>query len=541
MPFDWLAAAGLILASSLVAISALAVALALWRRHAPVSPGIFDFSTDPIVIILDGEMLVDATPAGRALVESGPEVGSARFRMLARLEPLFPGLGRHLDALERDGRIVLCSGRECSPALTLRAEFLGGLTRLTLIEDDPPEAGGGFADEPLLRAELAALNAALDHAPVPMWRRTDGGELVWANGAYLQLAAARAEAGTELAWPLPDLFDGTETGEGEARDDEDGRRPSDGCPLPRRTIRTGATLRRYEIASTRAGTDTIHLALPADRLHRAEVAREGMLQTLGQTFAQLPTGLAVFDRQRLLQLFNPAFGELSGVSAASLARRPTLTATLDAMRARATVPEPNDYRLWRQRIARMEGASATGLFQEVWALPSGRSHRATVRPFPDGALAFMIEDITGEMARSRRQRAESDLAHAVMNEIDDALIVFSRDGVVTMVNDAARELWGPGLEVAGDRHGGPTALALLRSRTAPTLLWDDISRYIGHFGSRKPREATLRMIDGRLLSCRIAPLPQGASLLRFLPAGVERPATAGGIAPDPAGQTILTA
>lgn len=545
---------GSVLAAALIAGASLATVLALWLRHAPARQSILTcYAMPSTVLLLDGEALVDATPSGRELVESGPEAGSARFRVLAGLEPLFPGLAARLGELEREGRFNLRSREGSGPSLVLRAEWLGGLTRLTLIGEDHPEAAGGFVDEPLARAELAALRGVLDHAPVPMWRCTATGETVWANGAYLALAATLAGPGHEISWPLPDIFApdlfntatsgeaGDPATEGAARTRRN-RTADQGTALPRRMLQAGAAQRWYEIASAPAAGDTIHFALPADRLHRAEEALDGTLQTLGQTFAQLPTGLGVFDSGRRLQLFNPAFGALTGIPAESLARRPTLAALLDAMRARATVPEPDDHRLWRRRVAGLEAAATAGHFQEIWTLPSGQTHRVTARPFPDGALAFTIEDISSEMARNRRQRAKSELAHAVVDEIGDALIVFSRDGVVLMINAAARALWGAGLEAAGGRHGGLSAIAHLRSMTAPTLLWDDLSRYVGRFGPREPRETPVRMNDGRLLACRIAPLPQGSSLVQFHPVAAAPSLDEGMAGPDfPARRAIATA
>ena len=85
------------------------------------------------------------------------------------------------------------------------------------------------------------------------------------------------------------------------------------------------------------------------------------MQTLTKTFAQLPIGLAIFDRNRVLQLFNPALLDLTGLSAEFLIGRPTLASVLDAMREQQVIPEPKDYRSWRKQMVALEEAAASGL------------------------------------------------------------------------------------------------------------------------------------------------------------------------------------
>lgn len=74
------------------------------------------------------------------------------------------------------------------------------------------------------------------------------------------------------------------------------------------------------------------LSNSAEATLRAEATLQSFLQTLTRDFfAQLPIGLAVFDKDRRLQLFNPALADLTGLAVDFLSRRPTLLAVLDAL------------------------------------------------------------------------------------------------------------------------------------------------------------------------------------------------------------------
>lgn len=510
---DFTLALGMVITASLVALAGLLAVSALTLRGGTTPASIFAGQTPDTVFLFDGEALVDATPAARALLDSVLESGGPWFRALFRLEPIFPGLAARLDGLPREGRFTLSSRGDMSPALMLRAEHLGGLTRLTLLQEDGPQAAADATAELALRDELQSLRDTLGQAPLPLWRESAEGQVVWANGEYLRLATLLADPGKELSWPLPALF-GADAALGKA-----GRR--------RLALPGGARL--YDLVSVPAGSQRQIYALPADRLVQAEATLAEFKQTLTKTFAQLPIGLAVFDSSRVLQMFNPALIDLTGLPAETLIARPTLAAVLDAMRERSMIPEPRDYRSWRRQIVEMEEAAASGLFQDTWALPKGQTYRITGRPHPNGALAFMIEDISTEMTRTRRYRAELELGQAVVDALPEAVAVFAQDGSLVQTNPALRALWGrPGQPLPF--ADGTAALAHWRDASAPTLLWSDLAASIGTFGPREAWTGEVRLTDGRLLDCRVSPLPQGSTLVSFrlVPA---RPETAADAAP----------
>lgn len=500
---NWSLAAGLVVTAGFVAFASLLALSLIPERAGRLHASLFAEATPATVLLFDGEVLVDATPSGRAMLAGGTEAAGAAWIMaLSRLEPLFPGLATRIEGLEREGRFVLCSREGVKPPLVLRAEHLGGLTRLTLVDGEGetqlPQLDG--AAETAMRDETRALRDTLAHAPMLIWRDSAEGEVVWANGAYLQTAAALIEPGQELSWPLPTIFPKAE-----------GMAAATG----RRVLRFDGGAHWYELSSVPVRGETLHYAQPADRLVQAEASLRDFMQTLAKTFAHLPIGLAIFDSQRVLQLFNPALIDLTGMTAEFLTARPTLPMLLDAMREKAMIPEPKDYRSWRKQIVELEEAAASGLFEDTWTLPSGQTYRVTGRPHPNGALAFMFEDISTEMMRTRRYRADLELGQAVIDAMEDAVVVFTQDGSVAMSNRAAAELWTGMDQATVPVTGETSALALWREMAAPTLLWNDLAEYIGTFGPREAWDGELRLKDGRLLRCRVSPMPHGATLVSF--------------------------
>ena len=188
---------------------------------------------------------------------------------------------------------------------------------------------------------------------------------------------------------------------------------------------------------------------------------------------------------------------------------------LDAMRDRNMIPEPKDYRGWRRQLVELEKAAASGLYEETWSLPGGQTYRVIGRPHPNGAIALMIEDISGEMIRTRRFRADLELGQAVIDHIDEAIAVFSEGGQLVMSNAAYINLWGVDPSGSLDDASLRSLCAIWRVQSAPSPVWNDLEDFASNQGDRAAWRAEARLLDGRLIDCRFAPLAGGATLTGF--------------------------
>ena len=494
-------AMGMVLTAMLVALSSLALMQA-WATRRPVrQASIFDSTPSRIAFLFDGERLIDASPAARALLPEG-EDERAWGRLMARFGPEFPNLADRLAALPRIGQVQISSQPGPTPPLVLRAELLSGLIRLTVDggQTDLPGAPGDAASAAALQQEVMAQRAVLSRAPVLMWKEAPDGSVVWANHAYLIRAVELLPDGEDLSWPLPRLFD---------------QPPSPSTRLPRLKLQMPSGAEWFDLVRMPQGEEVLCYALAADKAVQAETSLREFMQTLTKTFADLPIGLAIFDRSRSLQMFNPALTDLTTLAPEMLIARPSLNAFLDAMRAKAMIPEPRDYRSWRKQLARLEEEASMGIFEETWSLPGGQTYRVIGRPHPNGALAFMFEDISNEMSQTRRYRADLELGQSVIDAVEDAVAVFSQGGQLVMSNHAYAQLWQHDPQVLLSEASISTLCAWWRDHAAPTLLWDDATDYVTSPGDREPWDGDVRLLDGRLVSCRFRPLTGGATLITF--------------------------
>lgn len=353
---------------------------------------------------------------------------------------------------------------------------------------------------------VTPAQAAADATQVLLWCETTDGQVIWANAAYAEMARK-----TGSSDGLIRLFS---------------RYSSGGT---RHSVNVDGQTLWFDVDERCDAQWRIGLATPVDAVVQLERALAEMVQTMAKTFAQLPTGLAVFDHDRHLQLFNPALCELSGLSPAFLSRRPSLTAVLDAMRDRNTVPEPKNWKDWRGKLADMERAAHSGQSMETWALPGGQTYRVIARPHPNGALALLIDDISSEITRNRRHRADLELGQSVIDSMDEAIAVFAGSGQLVMSNTAYTAFWGYDPAALVGDIGIRQLAEQWREASAPSAVWTRAEEFVTLGEDRAPWQAEVRLADGRLVGCRISPLSGGATMVAFQRA-----------APQPIRQTVAS-
>jgi PAS domain-containing protein len=197
----------------------------------------------------------------------------------------------------------------------------------------------------------------------------------------------------------------------------------------------------FDVNATPIEGGWVYHAVNIDAVIEAEIAQRNFVQTLAKTFAQLSIGLAIFDRNGRLALFNPALVDLTGLPAEFLSSRPELLSFFDRLRDKRVMPEPKNYASWRHDTAQMIAAASDDMYQETWNLENGQTYRITGRPHPDKAVAFLIEDISAQVSMTRSYRADLETSRAVFNSLPNGIAVFSNDGALVMCNSSCKDLW----------------------------------------------------------------------------------------------------
>jgi len=466
-----------------------------------------DRSLQP-VFLFDGDFLMDATHSASDLVANRPEGVSEYEALITLLERQFPSIRNEVEKVTDSAESAMLVSDSLGLSVTLQRT--GDLIRIALGD---PESQDHLQFAEIERAaqveELALLRNLTDNAPQMIWLEDIEGNLLWANSAYLALedALGKAAKKANTVWPQGRIFHNIV------------------CPEPGdiSNMRNRYSIKRpgakgedwFDITSIPQAGGVLHYAVDANDAVRAEMAKRDFQQTLSKTFAQLSIGLAIFDKDRKLTLFNPAIMDLTGLPADFLSARPSIQMVLDRLRESRMLPEPKDYSSWREQFTALEAAAEKGSYCENWDLPDGQTFRVIGRPHPDGALAFLFEDISAEVLLTRRFRSEIKTSHAVLDSLSEAIAVFSNAGTLMMTNEAYDNLWGITDTEAMLSRDLRASILTWKSKTIATPIWREVEDVAMSLGNRVPMIETITLTDGRTAACHAIPLEGGMTLVKF--------------------------
>jgi PAS domain-containing protein len=353
---------------------------------------------------------------------------------------------------------------------------------LISLEDPAPIS---FADKHLSflrRRDIDLRDDAMNKLEHPMWAKRNG-RIFWTNRAYRALEKERRKATEDTS----EIFDPAIL-----------KAPGETTARVSLTVGFGhGEVHWFDISSVQVSTDTVlHFAFNVDGLIAAETTQRKFVQTLAKTFAQLSTGLAIFDRDRRLVLFNPALVDLTSLPAHFLSGQPNIQAFFDRLRDNRIMPEPKDYSSWRRQIADLVVQSADGRYQEIWRLPNGVTYRIVGRPHPDGAIAILIEDISVEMSLTKRFKGQVELRDTALQAQRDAVVCFESDGSIAFWNRAFLDFIGLPQGSSAKDYTLPSIMRLWKDRLSPGTVRNTLSARL-RTGSEQ--EGSFTLADGREL------------------------------------------
>ncbi|TDK44464.1 PAS-domain containing protein [Antarcticimicrobium luteum] len=494
---EWAALAAICLAAAMLAVLWLSPPDRAARTARPKPAG--DGLTQDPVFLFEGRDMIDASAAARAIA-GDPGDGLTWQSLREALLPDFPGFPPDVDQVREAGRLSVPS-LDREPPGEAMCEWIDGVTRVHLRSGAPLSA----ADLPPLAKELDILRTATNAAPYPAWRIDDQDQVTWCNSAYAALVRKVRGRDTDTAEPL---FPGLA-----------------GAAQPRRKLRQAITADQgeytlwYDVWTIPQKGGHLCYATDVNAVVDAEAAQRNFVQTLTKTFAQLSIGLAIFDRNRQLALFNPALIDLTALPADFLSARPSLLSFFDRLRDSAMMPEPKDYNSWRQKLADLVEAAASGQYKETWSLPSGSVYSVSGRPHPDGAVAFLFEDITAEITLTRRFRAELEQSQAVLDALPSAIAVFDPNGTLTLCNAAYRRLWGVDPDRSFAQFTIIDATRSWQDQCLATPVWGELRDFVAVRENRAEWRAEVRLRNGAHLDCTVLPIRKGATMVTFARTG----------------------
>ena len=474
-----------------VALFILGICLFWFTRSQTSSSQASPVEAEPLVFLFESGILHHSTQSAAAYFGLRPgehDWSDMRDMLLAR----FPDFPKHPGDQDTASHALTALDDTAPQTILIRSRgdlcwvTLAPKTSLLATSESPPEL-----------SELESLRRVIGTAPNPIWQEDSENALCWHNAAYAALFKEIHQTSVDTANPLFSNIDPAK---------------------PNRVMLKRSAQRApdwYEITAVQTEGPTVFHASCINAVVAAEEAQRNFVQTLAKTFAHLSIGLAIFDRKGQLALFNPALLDLTSLSAPFLSARPTMLSFFDALRENRRMPEPKNYPSWRLEIADLIAAATDGRYRETWTLETGQTYSVTGRQHPDGATAFLIEDISAEMTLTRNFRTELEQAQIMVDATDDAMAIFSPTGVLTLCNAAFRTVWAIDPDTVFADITLRDCARIWKESCAHGADRQVIDDELTGMTSDLPKELRLRLHNGSTLHCEMMHMPTGSLLVRF--------------------------
>ncbi|MEO0547421.1 MAG: ATP-binding protein [Pseudomonadota bacterium] len=365
------------------------------------------------------------------------------------------------------------------------------------------------------------MKSLLEAVPFPVWLRSKEGRLTWANGAYVD-----AVDGTSLeAVSAHDLhlLDQSERDSLNRRheipleDDAKLHGIGSGSVQPVRQ-RIPATVRgdrrTLDVSEILGEEGYAGIAVDMSEVEEARSNLRRALEGHTDTLNQLATAVAIFDEKQNLSFTNRAFDELWGLKDLKVQRDIANGHLFDVLREAGRIADQPDWSKWRNTLLEVYGQK--DLTEDWWYLPDGRTLRVVATPHKQGGVTWVFENITEQLALESRFIELTKVQGETLDQLVEAICVFSPNGRLKLSNPAFQTLWRLGDEdVAAE-----TPIDVLAERcnalSEDNEFWQTITNHItGALDHRKPLDGRMTLPTNTVLDYALVPLPNGQSMLSF--------------------------
>jgi signal transduction histidine kinase len=406
------------------------------------------------------------------------------------------GRGFVMTLTTRAARPVGAEGRAIGGRAVLRLRDISGIEQELL---------DLAARHDQLLADVETLRALLDSLPAPAWVRDNAGQLTFVNSAYAR--AVEAENADDAVACRLELLDQT------ARAEMARARTTAGTYAGRLPAIAAGGRRIFEVIDAPGTTGSSGIAIDRTDVEvvRAELAR--MVEAHRRVLDQLATGVAVFDVDRKLTFYNTAFRSLFELDAGFLDQSPTDAAVLEILRGKRSLPEEQDFRLWKHQL--YEAYRAVEAKEHTWHLPDGRTLRVVTTPNPEGGVTYLYDDVTERLDMYRRYDALIKVQSETLDHLAEAVAVFGSDGRVRLHNPAFQRMWKLSHDALEQRPHAEAVTAWCQALHDDNAVWRNLRAAVTAIDNREPLAARIERRDGSVLDLATMPLPDGATLVTF--------------------------
>lgn len=291
------------------------------------------------------------------------------------------------------------------------------------------------------RKSINDYRILIDNIPTPIWLRDENLNITLLNRPYLNLLGLKNfdELNKENS-SLHDL--------GNATDFKSLAQNAKSTNTPQKkqvNILNNGDLRKYEITETpyhNSSLKTTHIVGSLVDITNFDDAKRNYQMHLDshlEILSTLDTAFCIINQEHKIIFSNSAFIKLWNLPQNFTDLAPHYNLFLDKIRQQKTLPEVPDFKLYKEE----ENKAFEGLNEpreDLLYIPDGRTFKRIRAPHSDGTL-IAYEDITDDLATTRKLDDLTTVQQAILNNIADSIIIFQPNLKLKTCNTAYINLW----------------------------------------------------------------------------------------------------
>ena len=362
--------------------------------------------------------------------------------------------------------------------------------------------------------EINSLREILDVIPIQVWKRNNRLEITYCNRSYANSLNVSPEK--VILNNLP-LVPGAIFGQGHslAETVKKSKKPQ---KISQFAVIDGVRKKLSINELPAANDEFIGFALDITKMESLSSNIDKIVTANHEVLENLSTAIAIFGENTRLSFFNSTYQRLMKLEASWLHSKPTYGEILEERRNNRQIPEHADFQVFKKEQLAMF-TSITSPLQELIHLPSGRSLRMVVAPYPLGGLIFVYEDVTDSLVLQRKNNTLLAVQKETLDHLYEGIMVFGSDNRLKIVNQAFLKIWNIN-DISVEKLKGCHLSEVMDMMKSGLDYGDDWEVFranaISNFTDRINKTGQLTKIDNSIILFTYTPLPDGAHMHSFM-------------------------
>lgn len=325
--------------------------------------------------------------------------------------------------------------------------------------------------------ELKQLENMIDGVNYPLWLRDENLDLIAVNKKYLEFSGQSNKA--DVLKNKVELSNS----QGEPIARKVAAAAQKNKKLQKKTFNMvrNSDLYNYElqenpyyIGDSMDKTGTVGYLLDHTELEKLKRGFERNQNNHLEILGTLGTAFAIFDDKMNLFFYNESFKNLWGMEAEFLDNHPSYAQFLDMAREHKMLPPKPNFKAYREDELSIFGA-LWETKEDLLHLPDGRTIRRFRSPHPNGVI-FAFEDVSDRLATMRRLNELTDMQKSMLDNLNDAVVIFGVNQRLKSYNRAFLKLWSINIDKMQDEPKLDAVLSYQKLFFSNVDNWDEFKQ-----------------------------------------------------------------